>query len=244
MTIKLVDEIPAAHTSASSGQDIDFNWVMESTVYGIKNSLAVLQCLLEQEQVSDAINSEKSPQQINIIQRETSRIDNDSTQLLALYRMHNQQLSLRIDEVDIYYFLEEAVIANQLLADSNNTALSFECEEDLMGYFDPSLIRSVLHAAIVGGVQYAKSSLKITARSEDDRVVISVLDDGAGFPETLRTQYANQKPLDHTSEQVRANMNFYFASCVAHQHQNAGQEGFIHLENNIEGGGCFEIHLP
>lgn len=252
MSVKIVDITSATQSPDTKDEKIDFDWVMESAVYGIKNSLALLQCMIEQQHltaesdaVSDAVVTEPSEiNQVSIIQRETSRIDNDTTQLLALYRIHNSQLSLRIEEVDIRSFLEEAVVANQVLFSSSKIQIDIDCEEDLIGFFDPCLVRSVLHTAIVGGVKYTKSYLRLCARSEGDAVVLSLEDDGVGYPESLRLQYAERQPLHHTSELVRAHLNFYFASCVAHQHKNAGAEGFIRLASTANGGGVFEITIP
>lgn len=248
MSVKIVDINSTAQSQKTKDEKIDFDWVMESAVYGIKNSLALLQCMIEQQHITAESDTELAePAQINpvsIIQRETSRIDNDTTQLLALYRIHNSQLSLRIEEVDIRSFLEEAVVANQVLFSSSKIRIDIDCEEDLIGFFDPCLVRSVLHTAIVGGVKYTKSYLRLSARSEGDAVVLSLEDDGVGYPESLRLQYAEPQPLHHTSELVRAHLNFYFASCVAHQHKNAGAEGFIRLASTANSGGVFEITIP
>ncbi len=260
-----LDSDSAVSSAAPTAEITDFDWIMESAVYSVKNSLALLHCLLEQQGLQQGLglDEEHHNEQVNIIQRETSRIDNDTTQLLALYRMHKKQLTLRVDEVDVHAFLDEALVAHDLLLKSRGLELLMDCDDDVVGFFDPALVRSILHSAIVAGVKYASSTLRIYGRYEDDAVVIGLEDDGSGYPEQLRNRYGGGEieseievescenrdgdrgaTVPEDDETERTHLNFFFAASVASLHRNAGQRGYITLENLPAGGGRFEIYLP
>jgi K+-sensing histidine kinase KdpD len=118
-----------------------------------------------------------------------------------------------------------------------------ECEEGLVGYFDEWLLRGVINSLIGNGLRYSSSTILLHADFIDNYLVLSIDDDGNGFPQGMidvQTAQNNKKP-----DQGETQLGHYFASLVAHMHSNGEQEGYIKLANNQRlGGGCFSIYLP
>ena len=122
--------------------------------------------------------------------------------------------------------------------------ISFRCDPDLNGFFDEGMIRGVINNLIGNGMRYTRDHLLVTAEEVDGYLVISVDDNGKGFPdEMLQAQQAGEQ-IDAFTE-GRTQLGIYFSSMIAKMHRNKEREGFIRLGNNrnLEGG-CFSIWLP
>ena len=67
----------------------------------------------------------------------TSRIGDGIIQLLALYRLHKQQLCLRVEEVELRGFLEKAAVADELLLKFGHLSKALKCDKDVIGFLTP-----------------------------------------------------------------------------------------------------------
>jgi len=223
-------------------EELDFSTVIASAVHDMKNSLGML--LHSVDEVREAVpESIQKSQSFTTLQYEAQRVHGDLVQLLGLYRLEQDKLSANVEEQIVPDFLEEQMARHSPLLEGLGINLNVHAEAT-EGYFDPQLVGGVLTNTINNAIRYTKGQLQLSAREEDGYLVISVADDGGGYP---------QKMLDSTSREINSldfrtgstNLGLYFADRMARMHHEGGREGFIQLRNGGElGGGIFELWLP
>jgi len=181
---------------------------------------------------------------IKLLQQEAKRLNNNLIELLTLYKIENERVSANIDEIYMPDFLSEMAAENSVAAKANEVSLTWQCDEDLHGYFDEGLIRGVINNLVGNGLRYTSTQLLISAEMVGGFLMISVADDGAGFPDHMLDEQITSDNHDQLLE-GRTQLGIYFASMIAKMHQNKTKEGFIRLANK-QGlpGGCFSIYLP
>lgn len=222
---------------------IDFSMLLASSVHDIKNSLGML--LHSLDEVID-ISTEERPEQrknYSILRGEASRINNSLIYLLGLYRLQNDQLPLSLSEVYIADFIEEQVESQRLLLDVNNIEVSISCDENLVGYFDLNLIAGVINNILVNCAKYTRDKLIIEASQQDQFLGITIIDNGAGYPQQIIDHLSNEnRSIDFNSGST--NLGLFFSQKIAAIHKSKGRKGSIELSNRNEGGGCFCLRLP
>jgi K+-sensing histidine kinase KdpD len=178
------------------------------------------------------------------LQYEAERVNNDLIQLLGIYRLENQQLRLQVDEQYVSDFLEEQAARYGTLFESRGIAIELACDADTIGYFDHDLVAGILNNTLANAARYTKDALKLQAEFEDGWLVISLADNGRGYPKAM---------LDAPGE-ILSGINFqtgstslglFFSAKVAALHVQGDKQGRIELTNGGElGGGIFKIYLP
>jgi K+-sensing histidine kinase KdpD len=225
-------------------EDSSFAILLASSVHDIKNSLSMLLDTLDTVVQSTPITSDLQRNQFATLRGEAARINNSLMYLLGLYRMQKNQLPLQIQEVYIADFLEEQIAANDLLFSIRELQVSVVCDEQLTGYFDPTLVGGVINNVLVNAARYAKKDIQLSALcSAKNELIIEVRDDGPGFPDKMLQSAENQhRGIDFISGST--NLGLYFAGEVAFMHRRGDQHGHIGLSNSAGGGGCFSLLLP
>jgi signal transduction histidine kinase len=228
----------------SSIDEYDFATLLASAVHDMKNSLAML--LNSVSEASIQCNSECCPakKQLLRIQHEGHRVSQDLIQLLALYRLNKQELSLNIEEYSVSDFLNEIVLENTEILALNGIKLELSCADDLIAYFDKNLVGGVINTVVHNAYQYTKDKVLVSARLCDDYLVISIKDNGPGYPEgMLNNQKGTQKSINVSTGST--GLGHYFARQVANLHTNNDKTGFTEISNTgINQGGCFSLFLP
>ncbi|MBI5057548.1 MAG: HAMP domain-containing histidine kinase [Nitrospirae bacterium] len=223
---------------------IDFPAFLASMAHDMKNSLSMLLNTLEE--VNGICTAETCPshKRLSQVQYEATRVNNNLIQLLTLYKMDNDQFSVNISQYSVIDLLEDTMMQNKPLLDFKGIEVSAVCDDDLSWFFDQGLISGVINNVLNNAFRYAKARIKIRAAEKDGWLVLSIEDDGRGYPsEMLGTGgQANRRVSFKTGS---TGLGLYFASIIAMMHKNKGKEGFISLTNGGEyGGGCFTITLP
>lgn len=228
-------------------RDLDFSSVIGSIGQDMKESLGMLLSAL------DGLRDELAPAQpssrLNTLQYEAQRIQSDLTQLLGLYRLQQQTSPAHVEEQFLPAFLEEQLSQHQALAAARGLTLRVDAAP-VVGYFDHELISGVLNTVINNAIRYTHTALCVSAREQDGYVLLTVADDGQGYPEHMRRPLNMLNPqrtdcADVESVMGTSSLGLYFAACVARMHQAPGRRGQIKLSNGGElGGGIFELWLP
>lgn len=230
-------------TSTTSGSD--FSLVLASSVHDMKNSLGMLLSSLEELIRAAPPQNKGQETQMATLQYEALRINTELVQLLAIYRMQENRLPLHIDECYLIDVLEDQVARNDMLLRTRNLTLELDCDEDLLWYFDAELVGGVVHNVLVNGARYSRERMLLRARVEADQLLITIADDGAGYPPSML-----QSSLRETSAGVdfsagNTHLGLYFARRVAEMHRRKERTGRIELANNGPlGGSVFTLMLP
>jgi signal transduction histidine kinase len=223
--------------------DNDFALLLASSVHDIKNSLGMLLSTLETVIRAAPPGDDEQRRQFATLQGEAARINNDLLYLLGIYRLHNNQLPLQLREVFVADFLDDQLAGNQLLFEIRGLAIELQCDSELRAYFDPQLVGGMLNNVLVNAARYASRRIAVEARSEQGGVLISVRDDGPGFPPAMLAAADNRdRGIDFASGS--SNLGLYFAERVAQMHRRGDQRGHIALAKIDGGGGCFSLWLP
>lgn len=229
-------------TETRQDNDVNFSMVIASAVHDMKNSLSMLLHSL------DELREEHGPElteskRFNTLQYEAQRVHGDLVQLLGLYRLQEDKLTPHVDEHHVPDFLALQLARHQPLLEGRNILCTLQASE-ISGYFDHDLIGGILTNTINNAIRYTRSKIALAAREEDGYLIISVSDDGQGYPQEMLD---DPKPclnsLDFDTGST--SLGLYFASSVANLHRNGERSGFILLSNGGPlGGGVFEVWLP
>ncbi|MCF6283136.1 MAG: HAMP domain-containing histidine kinase [Candidatus Polarisedimenticolaceae bacterium] len=222
---------------------MQFSDILAASIHDIKNSLGMLMATLDNLS-SNPKNHFEHPEQVIRLQEETKRANNDLIQLLLLYKYENGRLGLNVNELNIEEFLEDIQIENCSQLQARKISLKIACDPDLFGYFDDDLVKGVINSAIGNASRYTQSQILLSGYEDEGYLIISVEDDGSGFPiSMLEAQETEQNKGSFSSGSTQ--LGLYFAQQVASIHENRGKRGCIRLENNRNlTGGCFSIQLP
>lgn len=221
---------------------IDFSMVIASAVHDMKNSLGMV--LHSLDELRESMPEEvRQTRRFNTLQYEAERVHGDLVQLLGLYRLQEETLAVNIDEHYLGDVLEEQMARHRPLLDGLDLT-GGTLGSDIIGYFDRDLIGGVLANIMNNAIRYTKSRIQLEAREEDGYLVLSVADDGQGYPAHMRdAPELVHKGIDFSSGST--GLGLYFAASVAHLHHQGERTGFIRLRNGGElGGGIFELWLP
>lgn len=221
----------------------EFSLLLASSVHDIKNSVGVLLASLDDLLESASSLQTDDKRRYAILKAESARINHDLIALLGLYRLQDQQLSIHSEEVMVLDFLEEQVLAQQLLFDIHHIEVAIDCEYDLTAWFDQNLVAGVIGNALVNAVQHTKDRILLRAQRDGCGICLEVCDNGSGFDSQLLEQVgASDRPLNFASGNT--SLGLYFARVIAAMHRQHAATGSVTLSNRPEGGACFQLRLP
>jgi two-component system sensor histidine kinase SenX3 len=223
---------------------IDFEASLASTTHDMKNSLGMM--LNSLDEVVNNCTAENCPSHKHLLhmQYEANRVNNNLIQLLTLYKMDNDQLSMNISHYSVSDLLEETHLQCRPLLEYKDIKVTVDCPDDLYWFFDRNLVLGVINNVLNNAFRYAGDRIVIKADEHDGCLVISVVDNGKGYPESMvGSSVKTNKEVSFKSGST--GLGLFFASMVAMMHKNKDREGYISLSNIDEnGGGCFSIILP
>ncbi len=225
-------------------QEVDFSFVLASSVHDMKNSLGMLLNTLAEVMVQYPPQNNEHAKSYAVLEYEAARINSELIQLLSLYRVDHDQVRAHIDECMLIDVLSEQVARNHGLLQTRNLDLVLQCEESLVGYFDSDLVGGVINNILVNCARYSKHKLILSAQQTTEGLCIAIEDDGPGYPQDMLNASTFAEPSVSFAS-GRPHLGLMFANKVALMHRNKTQQGFIRLTNESSlGGGCFSLYLP
>jgi len=218
--------------------------VIASKGHEMKNSLAAL-IQAHGQWVGQLEEAQRGTPEQGVIDYEFAHLNGRLVQLLGLYKLGVNQLPLRPDYHELDDFIEAQLAFHQEVLVSRGISARYSVDDfGLPGFFDRELIGSVVSNVVINAIRYARSEVLITAGQVGGQLVITVNDDGAGFPETM-IEHQSDYVLGINQSSGSTGLGLYFAANIARQHQRQGVHGHIEIANGGElGGGLFSIYLP
>src|SRR6187402_1976467 len=92
--------------------EIDFSFVLASSVHDMKNSLGMLLNTLGEVMESYPPQNEAHSKSYAVLEYEAARINSELIQLLSLYRLENEKIHVNIDEYFVIDILNEQIARN------------------------------------------------------------------------------------------------------------------------------------
>lgn len=213
---------------------MNISTILASAIHESKNQIGTLLYQLQTlKETSDFQGSNKT--KIVQIEESLKKLNDEWVEYLYLYRLASNGYELHIDTFLMDEFLDDQVFALQPSAIAKNLELDFSCDSSLTGVFDERLMTAVVSTAVYNALRFAKSKIKITAKKEDNFLVIAVEDDGKGF-----------QPQQEDDDVFEANtgLGLYFAELSATAHTVNHTSGFIKKDVSPLGGASLKIYLP
>jgi K+-sensing histidine kinase KdpD len=230
------------HDEAQDEQ-LDFSFVLASSVHDMKNSLSMLLGSLEEMIHDSPPQNDKQKNHISTLQYEASRINSELIQLLNIYRLQTKSLQFSIDENYVIETFEDQIARNDVLFKIKNIEINIECDESLIWFFDNELLGNVIHNILINATRYAKSKVKLSASINNEHLFIVIEDDGLGFPEFMLQAALPENNKNSSADSTR--LGLFFAAKIASFHKQGENKGEIELSNGGSlGGGVFTIVLP
>ncbi|WP_095080384.1 sensor histidine kinase KdpD [Pseudomonas sp. Irchel s3h17] len=223
---------------------LDFSTVIASTVHDMKNSLAVLMQAHGQWLARLSEAQQQSGEQ-GVIDFEFAHLNGMLVQLLGLYKLGVNQLPLRPDYHELDDFIEAQLAAHQEVFKSRGILVTYEVDPlSPLGFFDRELIGTVLANGINNAIRYARSSLLISVGEETGQLVLTINDDGEGYPTRMIERQADYvQGINPASGST--GLGLYFAARIARLHQRNDVQGRTEISNGGPlGGGLFSLYLP
>jgi len=200
---------------------LDFSTVIASTVHDMKNSLAMLM-QAHSQWLARLPKELRDGSEQGVIDFEFAHLNGMLVQLLGLYKLGVNQLPLQPAYHELDDFIEAQLAAHQEVFASRGIIATYEVDPlSPLGFFDRELIASVLGNCINNAIRYARESLLITVGDEAGQLVLSINDDGDGYPaEMLERQADYVQGINHSSGST--GLGLYFANRIAALHQRNG----------------------
>ncbi|RJR16114.1 MAG: sensor histidine kinase [Nitrospiraceae bacterium] len=223
---------------------IDFPSFLASMAHDMKNSLNMLLNTLDEVVGSCTPDKCQSHRKLSLIQYEATRVNFNLIQLLTLYKMDRNQFSVNISHYPVVELIEDIILQNKPLLDFKEIGILTECPDDLTWFLDSNLVSGVINNILNNAYQYASKRILVRANEDRGWLVISVEDDGNGYPEEMLGA-GIFKGRGVSFKTGSTGLGLYFSSMVAKLHKNKDREGYISISNGgAYGGGCFTITLP
>lgn len=218
--------------------------LLASSVHDMKNSVSML--IGGMQKILDETDPATLPIRSDLAQMtyEARRINSNLVQLLTLYKLGQQIYPFDPQHVALAEFLQLISEQNSGLLGSRQVALEVVVSPDLYWYFDEELVSGVIGNAFSNAVRYTRNRVRMSAVEENGQLVISIEDDGRGFPPEMIEQ--SQTPLQVVNFKTGSTgLGLYFSAAIAQQHRHRGRSGEIKMDNLSQlGGGRFILRLP
>lgn len=224
--------------------ELDFSLVMASSVHDMKNSITLLLAALDEITQQCQPDHCKCNTKFVLMQHEGQRLTRHLVQLLTLYRLDKSQYFPNVGENNLKELYEEIAMDSELLLNAQGIQIELDCEEDVSGFFDRELIGGVINTIVNNAYRYARNTIRLSACNAGGFLVLSVEDDGPGYPPNmlLSSSYESRSINFSTGG---TGLGLYFAYRVAIMHSNNGKHGQIKISNEgINNGGKFSLYLP
>lgn len=112
-------------------------------------------------------NTEQLPAYINVLQRETNRLELIIEDLLTLSRLDQRKDMMRAEETDLNLLVKTLVLDRQRLAAQSGIDLQYELEFDLpLVWIDGSMITQVLSILLTNAVNYTPGGGSVTVLTQ------------------------------------------------------------------------------
>ncbi|MHB1676922.1 MAG: sensor histidine kinase [Sulfuriferula sp.] len=217
----------------SDGPAIDLKILLASNIHEIKNLMLQLMLRL------DAMDSSQAD--VADARLLCHRVNDRMVQMLLLFELQTEKLMLNLKAHSPTDFIGEFVRNAAALA--GGRIIIEMREQNVPGYwfFDRELIEMAMLNAVHNALRYARQRIVISAAMANDTLILTVEDDGGGYPQRILDQ--PMATWAHTPDGT--GLGLFFAGMIAQAHVNNGRQGALVLHNKErDAGAIFILQLP
>jgi len=226
-------------------KQIDFSTLMASSVHDMKNIIAAVSQAYESLVAQMPVELQQSAE-VRLIESESLRLDAMLVQLLGMYKFEHGQLQVQTDYQRIDDLFEDLHIRHADLLEYRKVSLHIEQDDpDLEGFFDRNLIATVLDNALGNALNHCRKAICLQASAVDGAVLLSVSDDGSGYPASMLGQVRQREASGIDLTTGSTGLGLYFAASIVAMHDQPSASATLELLNGGPfGGACLQIGLP
>lgn len=116
-----------------------------------------------------------------IIKQESIRMKKLVDELLTLSRIENQSHNIKLKSANITNLLLDFIQNINGMALKKHIRIDTHMQESVIANVDETLLSQVVLNIMSNCIQYAKTKVLVTTRSENGKAIINIIDDGDGF---------------------------------------------------------------
>jgi len=217
-----------------------------STVsHEFRSPLTSIRQLSEMLQSGRVISDERRNQYYDIILEQSERLSLLISNILDLARIDERRLKLDYEQVDIKELLADIVIKARQHSGGEEIPIILKVDDSLpLAFVDPGAITHIMNNLIDNAVKYSGKypEVSITARTENNEMVITVDDRGIGIPkEDIQKIFERfYRAGDELTRKVKGSgLGLALVKEFVQAHG-----GSIRAFSEIEKGSVFTIRLP
>lgn len=220
---------------------IELTVLLAANIHEVKNMLGQLFLGLDEAAIKAQSDCPDLAQRLNEMRLTGRRVHDRLLHILTAYKAESGFFTANLDAYDPAEIVEDMALEAKSLA-GNRLSIENNSLATANWYFDRYLVESALTNALHNSIRYAAAHISLTAREEDGYLILTVEDDGPGFPPRLLEN--NKQPL-HNGEQGSTGLGLYFSRTAAAAHHNKNKSGFVTIGNGgALGGAVFSLWLP
>ena len=216
--------------------------LLASSIHEIKNDFGLMLIKVEQL-IADLDLDDKNESEVAQVRSKAASISNELSRILTTYKRNAQTYTPHVDQHALEEILEDICLKHRLTEKASGISLSYQCDEDLLAFFDVQLITNVIDTSIYNAVKSGVENIKLSAGNLKDYTVIRIEDDGNGFPDYILNNQGQNSELN--LEEGNTGLGLYFAKQICEMHETDNKWGYIQLQNKLSmPGACVSLFLP
>jgi signal transduction histidine kinase/CheY-like chemotaxis protein len=222
------------------------NQFLGMAAHDLRNPLGVIQGYagLLRMDVSEILEANQL-EYLGTIQKTSAFMQNLVNNLLDVAKIESGNLELYLEMTDLISVIEEGVSLNRLLAETKQSQLEFDYDENIPQIrIDAAKIQQVMNNLFSNAVKYSHPQTKIEVRVTKNKnaLVISVKDEGQGIPEKelgKLFQAFSRTTVKGTAGETSTGLGLLICRQIVEAHR-----GKIWVESEIGVGSTFYVSLP
>ena len=185
---------------------------------------------------------------VDVVRKESAALLDQTSHILDLARVENEGFFIEKVPVPLQSLVHKAVAEMKMLADQHRASIHVkEIPVDVEVLADPYHMKNVLKNLLDNAIKYGGNTpeIKIQSQIEEDGILISVTDNGVGFPQgesrkiferfhRIQENSTNKKGFGLGLSYVRKIMEMHQGSVRAFSEPNKGSRFILHLPNPIQ----------
>lgn len=217
--------------------------LVASVSHELRSPLGAIEAKLKELLAGPAVIDEKERAGLQSIRKHASRLEHFVSSMLELSKIERGKLEYAPRMAELGPVVEDAAAFFAPKAREAGLTLEAAVAPGLPAFvFDPDLVAQVLANLISNAVKFTRSGgrVKVDARREGPRAVVSVTDTGVGIPEEARARIFT--PFERVANPLRATgtgLGLAISKAIVERHG-----GTIRVESEPGKGSTFVFDLP
>ena len=194
--------------------------LVANQLHDLKNRLGVLMQQIDSDPASHRTT----------LQQNSRLIHDDLTNLLTLFRLERDQLQINRLDLPLCDALEEALAHHEPLVESSGIEASILCNPAEMGFYDRSLVVSVLSHGVLNAIHQGATTIQLSAQEHSNGCSFIIDDSG---------------PSDDATPPSGTGVGLTLGREIAAAHRRSSATGTLDLTlQGPLGGARLELWLP